>query len=145
MVSFSCSQETVILLQISRAGYGGGAVTASGAFNITASAFFIENTASVGGAIYTFFGNFNVSGEIIFINNRAGTCGGAFFVNNYVNLNNVSAIANSNSALCIYQSNVTFRGRNNICSNTGTEGGGIRVIDINSHVHFTGCTVAIVW
>ena len=123
----------------------GGAVATSGTFTITASAFFIENTAATyGGAIYT-LRYFNVSGEIVLINNSALSCGGAMYIDNskksYVHINNVSAIGNSNSALCIHQSNVIFSGRISICNNTGTEGGGIKVTTKNTQLYFTGSTV----
>ena len=58
-----------------------------------------------------------------------------------IRLNDVSAIGNSNSALCIQQSNVIFSGRINISNNTGTEGGGIKVTRKNSQLYFTGSTV----
>ena len=122
----------------------GGAVVARGSFTITSSAYFIENTAThYGGAIATYAGTFNVSGEIQFVNNTALSCGGAMYMKEDANtyLSNVSAIANSNSALCIHQSNITFRGRSNISNNTGTEGGGIKVASKNSHLYFTGSTV----
>ena len=121
---------------------GGGAVESSGTLNITTSAIFIENTAILGGAIKT-DGNIIVSGEIKFVNNTARSCGGAMYIESSVNiqLNGVSAINNSNSALCIYQSNVIFSGIINIINNTGTEGGGIYVISKNNHLYFTGSTV----
>ena len=126
-----------------RAGDNGGAVVADGTFTITASAFFIENSAAThGGAIFT-FGNFSVSGEIVLINNSALSCGGAMYIDNskksYVHINNVSAIGNSNSALCIHNGNVTFT-IINISNNTGTVGGGINVIK-NTQLYFTGSTV----
>ena len=120
----------------------GGAISTNGAFTIVAFAFFIKNTAPLlGGAIYT-AGNFSVSGEIHLVNNTAEICGGAMHItrNGNNDLNNVSAISNSNRALCINRSNVTFRGRINISNNTGTEGGGI-ILYKNSHLYFTGSTV----
>ena len=119
----------------------GGAVAVSGSFTIT-FALFIENSAQFGGAIYT-NGIFFASGETFFFNNTALISGGAMDINNGVNvhLNNVSAIANSNSALCISESNVIFSGRINISNNTGTEGGGINVTPKDSHLYFTGSTV----
>ena len=119
----------------------GGAISTKGAFTIVAFAFFIKNTATLGGAIYN-DGNFSVSGEIHLVNNTAEICGGAMYItkNGNIDLNNVSAISNSNRALCIHRSNVTFRGRINISNNTGTEGGGIFMYK-NSHVYFTGSTV----
>ena len=125
----------------------GGAVSTGpafrGIFTIAAFALFIENTATHGGAISTYAGNINVSGEIEFVNNTAFVCGGAMGISNSANihLNNLSAIANSNSALCIYESIVTIRGRTNISNNTGTEGGGINIVSKNSHVYFRGSTV----
>ena len=120
----------------------GGAVSAKGYLTITASAIFVENTATFGGAIY-FMGFFIASREITFVNNTAWDSGGAMFLNRGLNvhLNNVSAIVNSNSALCISESNVTFSGRNIISNNTGTEGGGIQVISKNSILYFTGSSV----
>ena len=119
----------------------GGAVDVNGPFTIT-FALFIENSAAFGGAIYT-DGDFSASGEFFFFNNTALICGGAMFINKgaRIHLNNVSAIANSNSALCISESNVTFSGRINISNNTGIEGGGIKVIPKNSNLYFTGSTV----
>ena len=119
----------------------GGGLAISGSFTIT-FALFIENSAAFGGGIYT-GGNFSALGEIYFFNNTALICGGAMKINHGVNvcLNNVSAIANSNSALCISESNVTFSGRINISNNTGTEGGGIQVVPKNNHIYFTGSTV----
>ena len=126
-------------------GSHGGAVTTTGQFIIAASAYFIENTAKYGGAFRTYltFGNFIVLGDIKFVNNTAWRCGGAMLIDQCKNvqLNNVTAIANSNSALCIYNSNVIFGGRINISNNTGTEGGGIKVSFKTSHVYFTGSTV----
>ena len=116
----------------------------SGSFTITASAIFIENTArQEGGAIYSASGNFSVSGDIKFVNNTASLCGGMTLGNGgNICLNDVSAIGNSNSALCIYKSNVIFSGRINISNNTGTENGGIKVITTeNSQLYFTGLTV----
>ena len=120
----------------------GGAVDTSGTCNITGSAFFYENIALLGGAIRT-DKNFLVSGEIKFFNNTARVCGGAMYIDNGMNiyLNNVSAIANSNSALCISQTNVIFRGRTNISNNIGTEGGEIIAIKKISHIYFAGYTV----
>ena len=119
----------------------GGAVNTRGNFTVVASAFFIENTATLGGGIYT-DGNFSVYGEIHFVNNTALSCGGAMYINQFnIDLNCVSSICNSNSALCIQKSNVIFSGRINISNNTGTEGGGIKVIDKDSHLYFTGSTV----
>ena len=43
--------------------------------------------------------------------------------------------------VAIHQSNVIFSGRINISNNTGTEGGGIKVIHRDSHIYFTGSTV----
>ena len=120
----------------------GGAVYSRGYFTITASAIFIENTADYGGAINSDYGYFSVSGDIKFVNNTAMSCGGiALSYGGNIRLNDVSAIGNSNSALCIFQSNVTFSGRINISNNTGTEGGGIKVITKNTHLYFTGSTV----
>ena len=107
------------------------------------SGYYIENTATNnGGAIFT-YGTFNVSGKIKFVNNTALSCGGAMYMANdaKVYLSNVSALANSNSALCIDQSKVTFKGITNISNNTGTEGGGIKVIEKSSHIYFAGYTV----
>ena len=120
----------------------GGAVATDGTFIITGSAIFIENAAKCGGAIHT-HGNFNVSGEIKFVNNTALTCGGAMHINDDVkiHLNNVSAIANSNSALCIERSDVIFSGIINISNNTGTEGGGIKLTSKDIHLHIKGYTV----
>ena len=114
----------------------------SGTLNITTSAIFIENTAMLGGAIKT-DGKINVTGQMKLINNTAWDCGGAMYIKNGLNiyLNDISAISNSNSALCIFQSNVIFRGRINISNNTGREGGGIKVIEKNSHIYFTGSIV----
>ena len=126
------------------AGSAGGAVYSSGYFTITASAIFIENTATQGGAIQSDWGNFSVSGDITFVNNTARSCGGitlGYGENVKFCLNDVSAIGNSNSALCIHQSNIIFSGRINISNNTGTEGGGIKVTGKNSQLHFTGSTV----
>ena len=127
------------------AGSHGGAVysSTSGSFTITASTIFIENTATLhGGAIISASGNFSVSGDIKFVNNTAKSCGGMTIGNGgNIRLNDVSAIGNSNSALCIYKSNVIFSGRINISNNTGTEGGGIQVTTENSQLYFTGSTV----
>ena len=127
------------------AGSFGGAVYSSGlyssgSFTITASAIFIENTArQEGGAISSNWGNFSVSGDIKFVNNTARSCGGMTLGNGgNIRLNDVSAIGNSNSALCIQQSNVIFSGRINISNNTGTEGGGIKV---TGKLYLTGSTV----
>ena len=122
----------------------GGAISTNGTFTITASAIFIKNTATsgAGGAIYAYEGKIRVSGEIIFVTNTAKGCGGAMYIiNSDASINNISAIGNSNSALCILKSNVTFSGRINISNNTGTEGGGIRLINKNSHLNFKGSTV----
>ena len=64
-----------------------------------------------------------------FINNTAGSCGGALYIESGINiyLNDISAIGNSNSALCIFESSVIFTGRMNICNNSGTQGGGIKI------------------
>ena len=124
------------------AGTAGGAVKSRGSFTITASAIFIENTAQYGGAINSEWGNFSVSGDIKFVNNTARSCGGMTMVDGgNIRLNDVSAIGNSNSALCICQSNVIFSGKINISSNTGTEGGGIKVTTKNTQLYFTGSTV----
>ena len=121
----------------------GGAISTNGTFTITASAIFIENTATsgAGGAIYAYEGKIRVSGEVVFVTNTAKGCGGAMYIINSDASISLTAIGNSNSALCIHQSNVTFSGRINISNNTGTEGGGIRVLHKNSHVYFTGSTV----
>ena len=101
---------------------------------------FINNTAySTGGGIWVGVNRFrdkNLDLLIVsanFIGNTAGSCGGAMYVNNGVNihLNNVSVIANSNSALCIYQSNAILRGRISISNNTGTNGGAIYSVYTN--------------
>ena len=124
------------------AGSVGGAVYSSGSFTITASAIFIENTATLGGAFNSERGNFSVSGDIKFVNNTAWSCGGMILgYGGNIRLNDVSAIGNSNSALCIHQSNVVFSGMINISNNTGTEGGGIKVTRKNSQLYFTGSTV----
>ena len=124
------------------AGSVGGAVYSSGSFTITASAIFIENSATFGGAINSWNENFSVSGDIKFVNNTALSCGGMMLgYGGNIRLNDVSAIGNSNSALCIYQSNVIFSGRINISNNTGTEGGGIKVSTKSTQLYFTGSTV----
>ena len=126
-------------------GSDGGAVTTKGQFVIAASAYFIENTADNGGAIYTYetYENIIGLGDIKFVNNTAWGCGGAMLIDRCKNvqLNNVTAIANSNSALYIYNSNVIFGGRINISNNTGTEGGGIKVSTKSTQLYFTGSTV----
>ena len=68
-----------------------------------------------------------------FINNTAGSCGGALYIDSEINihLDYISAIGNSNSALCIFESSVTFTGKMNICNNSGTQGGGIKVTQSN--------------
>ena len=144
MISLSCSQETVTLSVANTAGSDGGAVYSSGSFTITASAIFIENTAQYGGAINSDYGNFSVSGDIKFVNNTARSCGGmALGYGGNIRLNDVSAIGNSNSALCIHQSNVIFSGRIDISNNTGMKGGGIKVTTRNRNtiLYFTGSTV----
>ena len=125
------------------AGSDGGAVDSRETLTITASAIFIENTAKKGGAINSERGNFNVSGDINLFNNTARNCGGMrlFGYGGNIRLNDVSAIGNSNSALCIEKRNAIFSGRINISNNTGTEGGGIKVIYEDSHLNFTGSTV----
>ena len=124
------------------AGSDGGAVHSTGSFTITASAIFIENMADYGGAIDSERENFSVSGDIKFVNNTARSCGGMTLGNGgKIRLNDVSAIGNSNSALCIHQTNVIFSGRINISNNTGTEGGGIKVTTKNTQLYFTGSTV----
>ena len=127
---------------IANTAVSGGAVYSWGSLSITASAIFIENTATHGGAIYSYRGNFSVSGDIKFVNNTAMSCGGMRLgYGGNIRLNNFSAIGNSNSALCIHQSNVIFSGRINISNNTGTEGGGMKVTGKNSQLYFTGSTV----
>ena len=73
-----------------------------------------------------------------FISNTAGSCGGALYIKNGQNvyLDNISAIGNSNSAMCISQSNVTFV-KTKICNNSGDKGGGIKVTQI-SNLKFGG-------
>ena len=124
------------------AGSVGGAVYSTGSFTITASAIFIENTAILGGAINSVSGNFSVSGDIKFVNNTARNCGGMILgYGGNIRLNDVSAIGNSNSALCILQSSVIFSGIINISNNTGKEGGGIKVTTKNTQLYFKGSTV----
>ena len=99
---------------------------------------FINNTAySKGGGIWMMrrsevvFPNGNVVIVLSkFISNTAGSCGGTLYLENCVNIHlaDISAIGNSNSALCISQSSVTISGRTNISNNSGTQGGGITVI-----------------
>ena len=87
------------------AGSDGGAVSSWGSLTITASAIFIENTATLGGGINSERGNFSVSGDIKFVNNTARSCGGMIIgYGGNIRLNDVSAIGNSNSALCSYTS-----------------------------------------
>ena len=128
--------------RVENGGYGGAIVIDKlGTVSIiTSVAYFIENKATLGGAIFT-DGNFRVTGDIRFVNNTAWSCGGAMYIENDVKLKDVSVIGNSNSALCIHKGNVFFRGRTNISNNTGTEGGGIKIISKNSHLYFTGSTV----
>ena len=124
------------------AGSVGGAVYSMGSFTITASAFFIENTATLGGAINSVSGNFSVTGDIKFVNNTAWSCGGMIIgYGGNIRLNDVSAIGNSNSALCLHESSFIFNGRINISNNTGGDGGGIKVNGKNTQLHFTGSTV----
>ena len=142
--NFHMKMGNVYILNNSAAD-GGGIMQLDLIFTITASVYFIENTASNGGAIHaiSYYRSFSVLGEVKFVNNTASSCGGAMYIHKCVNvlLNNISAFANSNSAFCIYNSNVTFSGSNSISNNTGTEGGGIKVISGNSHLYFTGFTV----
>ena len=58
-----------------------------------------------------------------------------------IHLNNASAISNSNSAFCIYKSNITLNGTVKISNNTGTKGGGMQITSKNCHLYFTGSTV----
>ena len=124
------------------AGSGGAVYSSSESFTITASAIFIENTATLGGAINSYWGNISVSGDIKFVNNTARRCGGMrLSYGGNIRLNDVSAIGNSNSALCMHQSNVIFSGRTNFINNSGTDGGGMKVTGINSQLYLTGSTV----
>lgn len=95
---------------------------------------FIGNTASVagGGASIGFdTSDFLVNTKDVelsghFTNNRA-RCGGAVFIKNekHVILNSVSVGDNSASAVCVYDSTVTFSQTTTIFNNTGGFGGGI--------------------
>ena len=78
-----------------------------------------------------------------FTSNTAGSCGGALYIEkgNNIYLEDVSAIGNSNSALCISQSSVTFSGRVTISNNTGTDGGGVKATSNDNILHFRGNTV----
>ena len=106
---------------------------------------FVNNTAhSIGGGILI-----RIKGNIIFktniliqlcqfISNTAGSCGGAIYIEGInVFLDSISAIGNSNSALCIFQSRVNISGRTKIYNNIGTQGGGIKVTR-NSYLNFKG-------
>ena len=115
---------------------GGALYILNDGHNTVKGAEFINNTAhSTGGGIWIGSWNeehrYNVMIIILckFIRNTAGSCGGALYIENGENiyLDDISAIGNSNSALCIFESNVTFIGRTKICKNSGTQGGGIKV------------------
>ena len=96
---------------------------------------FINNTAHFigGGVLIRIKRNIIFKTNILiqlckFISNTAGSCGGAIYIEGInVFLDSISAIGNSNSALCIFQSRVTISGKTNICNNIGTRGGGIKV------------------
>ena len=110
---------------------------------------FMKNTAYfkgggiwVGQCMNTVMGNLVIL-SAIFSSNTAGSCGGALYIKrgNKIYLEDVSAIGNSNSALCISQSSITFSGRVTISNNSGTEGGGMKAISNNNILHFRGNTV----
>ena len=106
-------------------------------FNVEGVEFFNNTAHERGGGIWigTFSENIKYMHDnkwirlCKFINNTAGSCGGALYIESGINiyLNDISAIGNSNSALCIFESSVTFTGRMNICNNSGTQGGGIKI------------------
>lgn len=74
-----------------------------------------------------------------FVSNRGGQCGGAVFVEREtVEFINVEILANSDSALCVYDSNITFTGSTQLLNNIGGSGGAIS--SKNSLVTFTGDT-----
>ena len=78
-----------------------------------------------------------------FISNIAGSCGSALYTYKVENiyLEDIYAITNSNSALCITESSVNFSGKTTIFNNSGTLGGGIKVTTKNTQLYFTGSTV----
>ena len=106
---------------------------------------FVNNTAHSkgGGILIRIEGSIfqtNISIQLCkFIGNTAGSCGGAIYTENGINvfLDSNSAVGNSNSALCIFQSRITISGRTNISNNIGTQGGGIKVTQ-TSYLEFGG-------
>ena len=108
---------------------------------------FINNTAhSVGGGIWLGTYKERLFRDMIwlsgnFFRNKAGKCGGAVYIEKAINeahFYDISVIANSNGALCISNSRITFSGKVNITNNSGTQGGGITVISKDCLLNFNG-------
>ena len=113
------------------------------------TAVFINNTAfSAGGGIWVgsstkLYKNPVMIQSAKFISNTAGSCGSALYSYNVVSfyLEDIYAISNLNSALCITRSSVNFSGKTNIFNNSGTLGGGIKITSKNTFIQFRGSTV----
>ena len=116
------------------------------------AAVFINNTAfSAGGGIWV--GEYYISTSIYknpviiqsakFISNTAGSCGSALYTYRVekIYLEEIFAILNSNSALCITENSVNFSGKTKIFNNSGALGGGIKITSKNTLLHFKGSTV----
>ena len=103
---------------------------------------FTNNTAQKGGGLYLLF---NALVEVVsanFVGNTAETCGGAaYFVWGYVHFRNLTAIANSNCALCLYECRLNFTGATTISRNIGTGNNGGGITSHNSHLIFADHTV----
>ena len=114
---------------------------------------FINNTAfSAGGGIWVgeyyrstsrLYKNPVIIQSAKFTSNTAGSCGSALYTYRVENiyLEDIHAVLNVNSALCITESSVNFCGKTNIFNNSGTLGGGIKITSKNTLLHFKGSTV----
>lgn len=139
---------TFITFEGNLAKYGGALYAKLSIVMVDANSEFISNVAELsGGAINPgssdplehIEGLEQVVISGTFVNNTAG-CGGAVAVSDESNItfNNVYIHQNSNSGMCILNSNVTFDGITRIMHNTGKSGGGIQ--SRNSHISFWGET-----
>lgn len=97
----------------------------------TKQLYFIDNNAeNNGGAMLVWTDNSQHDNKLLlsghFINNTAGECGGAMHITTMnVVTQHVSVTGNEGSAICLFDSSITFTGATRILDNTGRFGGGI--------------------
>ena len=141
----------VLLIEENSADDGGGIYIEASHFRANmVTMHFANNIARrIGGGMI--ISDYKVNGDyeilirsVNFVNNTAEECGGAVFVQNGMNIhfNNITAIKNSASALCINEGKVSFSGNTNISKNNGQTGGGIMaqksVLSFSNYTVFSG-------